>query len=120
MDDILDKSLVRLLTPLLDDMDVSSRIAAGQRLFPNELQVSTGWALFDGLLGSQNWVTLVLALTLIRQISVSLEDPARIQELAQHNNVHVSLAATELLEQNGFPIQAGDSNGNGDSDSLDG
>ena len=119
MDDILDKSLVRLLTPLLDDLDVSARIAAGQRLFPNELQVSTGWSLFDGLLGSRNWVTLALALTLIRQISVSPEDPARIQALAQHKNVHVSLAAIELLEKNGFPIQAGESNGNGDSDSLD-
>jgi hypothetical protein len=119
MDDILDKSLVRLLTPLLDDMDVSARIAAGQRLFPNELQVSTGWALFDDLLGSRNWVTLVLALSLIRQIAVSPEDPARIQALAQHKNVHVSLAAIELLEKNGFPIQAGDSSGNGDSDSLD-
>ena len=120
MDDILDKSLVRLLTPLLDDMDVSARIAAGQRLFPNELQVSTDWALFDALLSSPNWVTIVLALTLIRQLSVSPEVPARIQALVQHKNVHVSLAATELLEKNGFPIRAGDSNGNSDSDSVDG
>jgi hypothetical protein len=37
MDDILDKSLVRILAPLFDDMDISERIAAGQRLFPNEL-----------------------------------------------------------------------------------
>ncbi len=120
MDDILDKSLVRLLTPLLDDLNVSARIAAGQRLFPNELQVSADWALFDGLLSSRNWVTLVLALALIRQLSVSPEDPTRIQELVQHDNAHVSLAATELLEKNGFPITAGDSNGRSDSDSLDG
>ena len=119
MDDILDKSLVRLLTPLLDDLDVSARIAAGQRLFPNELRVSTDWELFDGLLSSRNWVTLVLALTLIRQLSVSPEDPSRIQALVQHDNVNVSLAATELLEKNGFPIRAGDSNGNSDIDSLD-
>ena len=100
MDDILDKSLVRLLTPLFDDMDVSARIAAGQRLFPNELQVSTAWALFDDLLVSQNWVTLALTLTLIRQMSVSPEDTARIRALAEHKNAHVSLAAIELLEKN--------------------
>jgi hypothetical protein len=120
MDDILDKSLVRLLTPLLDDLDVSARIAAGQRLFPNELQVSSDWTLFDGLLSSQNWVTLVLALTLIRQQSVPLEDPTRIQALIQHDNLHVSRAATELLEENGFPFRAGERNGNSGSDSLDG
>ncbi|MEE4111697.1 MAG: hypothetical protein V2I40_02710, partial [Desulfobacteraceae bacterium] len=120
MDDILDKSLVRLLTPLLDDLDVSSRIAAGQRLFPSELRLSEDWALFDGLLSSRNWVTLVLALTLIRQLAVPPEDTARIQALVQHDNVHVSLAAKELLEKNGFPIKAGDSNGDSDSDSLDG
>jgi hypothetical protein len=121
MDDILEKSLVRLLTPLLDDLDVSARIAAGKRLFPNDLlQVVSGWALFDDLLSSRNWVTLVLALTLIRQQSVAPEDPIRIQALVRHDNLHVSLAATELLEENGFPIRVGERNGNNDSDTLDG
>lgn len=97
MDDILDKSLARLLTPLLDDMDVSECIAAGRRLFPKELHEPAGWALFDGLLVSRNWVTLVLTLTLIRQLAVSPGDYDRIQALAEHDNPHVSSAAIELL-----------------------
>jgi HEAT repeat protein len=119
MDDILDKSLVRLLAPLLDDMDVSERIAAGQRLFPKALNEPVAWALFDGLLISRNWVTLVLTLTLIRQLAVTPDDPARIQALAEHENIHVSLAAIELLNQNGLPVRAGDSHGNDRLDSLD-
>jgi hypothetical protein len=103
MDDILDKSLVRLLTPLLDDLDVTSRIAAGQSLFPNELQVPTAGTIFDGLLGSQNWVTLLLTLTLIRQMSVSPHEPARIQALVEHNNKHVSHAAIALLDKEKTP-----------------
>ncbi len=99
MDDILDKSLVRLLSPLLDDMAVSERIFAGKKLFPNELHEPTGWALFNDLLGSRNWVTLVLTLTLIRQMAVLPEDSVRIQALAEHKNANVSLATVELMKK---------------------
>lgn len=104
MDDILDNSLVRLLAPLFDDMDIPARIAAGQKLFPKELQVPEGRALFDGLLISRNWATLVLTLALLRHLSVGPEDPDRIRSLVQHKNAFVSLAASEVLAHTtGFP-----------------
>ena len=99
MDDILDKSLVRILTPLFDDMGIEERIAAGLRLFPNELKEPTASALIGGLLISRNWVTLVLMLALIRQTALSTDFFDRIQDLADHKNSNVSLSAIELLEE---------------------
>jgi hypothetical protein len=99
MDDILDKSLVRLLTPLLDDLDTTSCIAAGQRLFPDDLREPTTSALIDDLLISRNWVTLVLTLTLMQQVAYSPENNARVEVLAEHDNSHVSHAAAELLNR---------------------
>jgi ATP/ADP translocase len=98
MDDILEKSLSRLLIPLLDDMDMAERIAIGRRMFPDEL-AKAGDSIFDSLLASRNWVTLVLTLTLMEQMPVDLEDTGRIHELAVHANAHVSQAAKELLTQ---------------------
>ena len=98
MDDILDKRLVRLLTPLLDDMDLSERIARGRRLFPNELGPLATPALLDSLLASSNWVTVVLTLVLIGQAALELDDVDRIRALVENHNRHVSQAATTLLE----------------------
>jgi hypothetical protein len=97
MADILEKNLGRLLTPLFDDMGSRERIAVGRRLFPNELPASTAASLVDGLLASRNWVTLLLTLTLIRQSPLKPGDPDRINELAGHDNAHVSRAARQLL-----------------------
>ncbi len=97
MDDILDKRLVRLLTPLLDDMDRSDRIARGRRLFPHELVQPTTPALWHSLLTSRNWVTVVLTLVLIRRAALDVGDVDRIQALAEHINDHVSQAAAALL-----------------------
>jgi hypothetical protein len=99
MDDILEKSMVRILSPLFDDMDISERIAAGQKLFPNELQAQTASALIGDLLLSRNWVTLVLILTLIRQMALSPDYSDRIRNFTENENLHVSLAAIELLKK---------------------
>ncbi|MFN2274982.1 MAG: hypothetical protein ACK2TX_09070, partial [Anaerolineales bacterium] len=83
MDDILDHHLVRLLTPLFDDMDTAERIAAGRRLFPDELPGLTTTTLMDNLLFSRNWVTLVLTLSVIGQTRVEPRDPDRVRILTQ-------------------------------------
>jgi Cyclic nucleotide-binding domain len=77
---------------------VAERIAIGRRMFPDE-PASTGDSLFDSLLASRNWVTLVLTLALMDKMPVDLEDSARIRELADHANAHVSQTAKELLTQ---------------------
>lgn len=99
MDDILDKRLVRMLMPLLDDMDADDRIAAGRRLFPDELADLSTSDLFAGLLESRNWTTLALALIMMRQMAADDPIPAKAEELAGHANVHVSSAARKLMQK---------------------
>jgi hypothetical protein len=97
MDDILEKRLLRLLTPLFDDMETVERIAMGRRLFPDALEKPTPSELFDSLLNSRNWVTLVLTLGLIQQKDTAFADFNRIQALAEHGNTYVSQGAGQLL-----------------------
>jgi hypothetical protein len=98
MDDVLDNSLVRLLMPLLDDMDTTERIAAGRRLFPADLKEQSTTELYEILLKSSNWTTLTLTLYLMRQLGVSPQDPVPIQALCEHPNPHVSLAAEQFIK----------------------
>ena len=58
MDDVLERSIVKLLMPLLEDMDADERIAAGRRLFPAEAGNLSAEDLFESLLQSRNWTTL--------------------------------------------------------------
>jgi hypothetical protein len=97
MDDVLDKSLGRLLMPLFDDMDTSERIAAGKRLFPNDVNGITTASLIDALLASRNWVTLLLTITLVKRMEAFPKVFPRIQALAEHDNPDVSRAARDLL-----------------------
>jgi len=97
MDDILDKSIVKLLMPLLEDMDADERIAAGRRLFPDSIDTVTNTGLFHSLLQSRNWTTLVLTLALIRDSGESIPDRWQAQTLMEHANVHVSQLAGQLM-----------------------
>jgi len=98
MDDVLERSIVKLLMPLLEDMDVDSRVNAGRRLFPAEIGSLSNDSLFESLLQSRNWTTLTLALVLMRQSGVTMRDTEPIEELTRHSNVHVSAAAQTLLQ----------------------
>ncbi|MFO7715026.1 Npt1/Npt2 family nucleotide transporter [Desulfosarcina sp.] len=100
LDDILDKSLVRLLMPLLEEMDAGERIIAGQRLFPADVKEPSTADLFEDLLESRNWVTLTLALGLMRQMDLAPKSISRVEALRKHLNRHVSLAAGQLMEEN--------------------
>ena len=99
MDDILDRNLVRLLIPLLDELDMPSRIAAGRRLFRGQLQEPAPGALVGGLLISSNWVTLAVTLAMIGEQATLPVNPSRIRELAEHPNRYVSRGALELLKR---------------------
>jgi len=101
MDDILDRNLVRLLAPLFDDSDIASCIAAGKRLFPGQLREPTQGGLWDGLLISPNWVTLVLTLGVMEEMAMVPKDINPIEKLANHPNRHVSRGAKKLLSQDG-------------------
>ncbi|MGD9308617.1 MAG: cyclic nucleotide-binding domain-containing protein, partial [Desulfosarcina sp.] len=97
MDDILDRNLVRMLMPLLDDMDPDERIAAGRRLFPAEVTMLSASELFDGLLESSNWVTLALGLVLIQQSPEAPPLANQIDHLTAHTNRHVAMAAEQWI-----------------------
>jgi hypothetical protein len=99
MDNILDKNLVRLLMPLLDDLDADARIAAGKRLFPADVKEPSTPDLFKNLLESRNWVTLTLALTLMQQTGEAAQSTERIDALSQHPNRLVSQAAGQLMQE---------------------
>jgi len=97
---VLEKNVSRLLTPLLDDMDADERVAAGRRLFPGDMNEPSSATLVEGLLESDNWVTLTLALVLVREAD-DLDRPVteRIDSLGDHPNPHVSAAARGMLAQ---------------------
>jgi hypothetical protein len=97
MDDILDKKLVRMLMPLLEDMDADERLAAGRRLFPDAVQAHSTTGLYESLLDSRNWVTLALTLILAGQSEATALPVTRIEALTVHANAHVALAAGNLM-----------------------
>jgi hypothetical protein len=99
MDDIMDKSLIRMLMPLLEEMDVPDRIAAGKRLFPAEVKDLSTSGLFEDLMESRNWVTLTLGLILMRQLSVEPKSMVRITSLTRHTNPHVAMAAGQIAQE---------------------
>ena len=98
LDSILDKQLVRLLAPLLDDLDAEARLAAGRRLFSDQVKERSTAGLFDRLMTSRNWVTLTLALTLMLRLRVQPRSAKRIEALCEHASRHVSLAAEKLVQ----------------------
>ncbi len=99
MDDILDKGIVRLLTPLFDDISIDERIAAGQRLFPDELNIPDDLELIDSLLNSPNWVTLVLMLTILPQMMEPTEVIQRLRFFLGHKSPDVVSTAKRLEAQ---------------------
>jgi hypothetical protein len=101
MDQLLEKNVTRLLTPLIEDMDADERVAAGRRLFADDMNEPSSASLVEGLLESDNWVTLTLALVLVREAD-DLERPVteRIDSLIDYPNPYVSAAAREIVAKN--------------------
>ena len=97
MDDILDKSLKRVLMPLFEDMDTEARIAAGKKRFPTDFSPVRSTSLIETLLGSRNWVTLVLTLALTQQMETVPDVLPHIRRLGKHDNPDVYQAANHLL-----------------------
>ncbi len=107
MDDILNKKLKRLLMPLFEDMDIDERIAAGKKRFPDAFYPNTPTYLIVSLLGSRNWVTLVLTLALIEQRDEISHFLPYIEHLFDHDNPDVAQAAHDLLIKHSYssPMQ---------------
>jgi len=97
MDDILDKKLKRLLMPLFEDMDPDERIAAGKKRFPDAFYPNTPTYLIVSLLGSRNWVTLVLSLALVERRDEISHFLPYIEHLFDHDNPDVAQKAHDLL-----------------------
>jgi hypothetical protein len=83
--------------PLLEAMDSGERIAAGRRFFPDAVETQSPPRLFDSLLESRNWVTLMLTLILAGQSEETGLPVTRIEALTAHANPHVALAAGNLM-----------------------
>ena len=103
MDDILDKSLKRLLVPLLEGLDPSELMAIGKAHFPDDIASVAPASLVDSLLVSRNWVTLVLTLALIDQGAAVSDGLPGIDHLVDHENPDVSLAVQALIAKDTDP-----------------
>jgi MFS family permease len=99
LEDLLDKRLFRLLVPLLEGLDDREILSAGKRLFPAKLRILSGNKLIDSLLDSQNWVTLVLAISFIQEFNTGPEITGWVRNMARHENIHVSTEAATLLKR---------------------
>jgi hypothetical protein len=87
-----------MLIPLLDDMDVSERIAAGRRMFSDAVQERTPADTLADMLAGRNWVTLYLALSLADQLGIS-PSPQHVDALIDHPHLHVSVSARRIARQ---------------------
>ncbi len=100
--DILDKSMVRILMPLLDASPMDQKTGAGKKLFKLKTFAGTGADLIHHLLQQKHWVTRVLALEAASQCLVDSLDTERIAAAAADpESRQVRLAARRLQKHLG-------------------
>lgn len=99
MEDLLDRRLVRMLAPLFEGLDEQELISAGRRLFPGEVRLSSQEELFNNLLDSRNWVTLVLTVSFMQQVIAEKEWIERVGPLVRHENPQVAKEAQTVVGQ---------------------
>jgi HEAT repeat protein len=97
--DILDKSIVRILMPLLDASPLNQKTAAGKKLFKLKAFAGSGADLIHHLLQQKHWVTRSLALEVASLGQVNGLDLDRISTaVADPESKQVRLAARRLLQ----------------------
>ncbi len=100
LEDFLDTALSKILFPLLEDTNVSQRLAAGRRLFSLPPVGREPWSLFPDLLTKPNWVSVMLALVLLRDAPPEAADLNGVQKLTDSKNVHIREMAGMIVTQN--------------------
>jgi len=97
IDDMIDRSLTRILLPLIDERPVEQVLAIGRKAFKIKKFSKDGSALIQHLLQRYDWMAVLLAL----QINAESEKPyigrSDIEPLANHLNPHVRRLARQIL-----------------------
>ena len=97
-DSLLDRSLTRILVPLLENQPRQDRLSAGGRYLdkPPGLEAENGRAI-EWLLRDPNWVTVILTVESIAAWSRVDEHRNRIEQLAAEGSKALSIAARRVL-----------------------
>lgn len=97
LEELTDGSLSGIIMPLLEDMTVEEKLAKGKKRFKLPDIDSTPGSVASTLLGSSDWVTIVLMLGLLRKKAISGVDRSRISALTGSDNSHVRQMALEVM-----------------------
>jgi hypothetical protein len=97
VDNLLDRSLSKILLPLLDDIPPAQALAIGRKQFkiPHHTRDTTG--LCTHLLHRRDWLTVLLTLQYIGEMP---DPPVAVDEaLCAHDNPHIRLVAKHLVHR---------------------
>jgi len=96
LEDMLDRSLSKIMTPLFENIMPSECLTIGRREFNLPDFASDPALLFGHLLKEDDWVTVALILNLIRNLGPDVIDKETIQELGMQD----SLLVPQMAQQN--------------------
>jgi hypothetical protein len=98
LEDSMDPALSKMLLPLLEEQPVSQSLALGRKHFHLERFNAKVALLYSRLLSEQDWVTVVLTLTLIAADQPEDLDWGLVRSLTQSGNRHVSKVAKRIVD----------------------
>lgn len=96
IDDLIDRSLTRILLPLLDDLPIAQQLATGRKEFKVKNFTMDSTALCRHLLDRYDWLAVLMALQINAESKTPYVDIAEIEPLANHDNPHVRAVARQV------------------------
>lgn len=97
LEDLLDSSLSKILLPLLEETDTAQRLAVGRKFFGLPKGDIHPWSIFPDLLKESNWVTVLLALSLLERHPGEVDGEA-VLALTDSKNPFIREAARRIVD----------------------
>ncbi len=101
LDDLIDSSLSRIMMPLLEDQPAAGSLETGRKYFKIPGFAPGGDAIFSHLLKTEDWVTLLITLSIIQEKGPGKIDWEIINNLSDNKNTHVRFLAENLIAGHG-------------------
>jgi hypothetical protein len=111
LEDALDRSLSRIMMPLVENLSPVQVLGSGRRFFPLTDFTSDKGSLFAHLLRKRDWVTVVLALHLLKEFRLNGIVAGIVRDLKGSENRHVRQIAALVLggqpkdREKGFAVE---------------
>jgi hypothetical protein len=99
LDNLLDKSLSKIMIPLLEDSPPSQRIAIGRKNFQIPNFSSDEAILYDHLLNEEDWISVMLALYIAEDLGLEKIDRKTILALTKSENVYIRKMAQCVMDK---------------------